>query len=86
MNRIKIWLDETMATRTSIKWILIYGFIIFGSIGLIIRSCIIPMRMLFTDSGIYLYDTRFFIPLFVAGMIYSAYELADEIRFLSGKE
>ena len=86
MNRIKIWLDETMAKRVSVKWILIYCIIMLGSIYVIFDACIHPMHLLMTSNDWYLYDARYFLPIFIAGIIYSAYQLADEIRFLKRKE
>ena len=86
MNKIKVWLDNTMARRLSIKWVLIYSAIILGSIGGIIRFCSVPYTMVFTKYGILVYNGVIFIPVFVIGIIYSAYQLADEIRFLKGEE
>ena len=86
MMNIRIWLDNTMAQRLSIKWATIYGMLMVACAGLIIRSCIMPYHMIFTKMGIYFINFKLFVPVLGIGLLYSAWQFADEIRFLKGKE
>ncbi len=86
MMNLKIWLDNTMAQRLSIKWATIYGMLMAACVGLIIRFCVIPYHMMFSNMGIYLIDLRLFVPVLGIGLLYSAWQFADEIRFLKGEE
>ena len=86
MTKLRIWLDSTMAQRLSIKWATIYGILMVVSIGFIIKSCVDPYHMVFTDMGIYLINYKSFVPVLMIGLLYFTWQFADEIRFLKGKE
>lgn len=86
MMNLRIWLDNTMAQRLSVKWMTIYGILMVACVGFIIRFCIRPYHMIFTDMGIYLIDFKWFVPVLLIGLLYSAWQFADEVRFLKGEE
>lgn len=78
MTRFKIWRDETMATRTSIRYIVIYSLVLIIATMFIVCSSI--------GASIVGWDYIYFgvMILSVGLIIKSAWNLADEIRYLKG--
>lgn len=86
LEKMKVNWDLSMGRRTSIFWSIIYAIIMIGSTGLIIHSCIIPYHCIFAFGMMIMVKKVCFLPIFVLAIIYSAYSLAGEVRYLKEEE
>lgn len=80
MKRIKVWRDNTMVVRSTIFWLIVHLIVMTVCSASIILCGIMPVINIYGQTVKLAYT----IPVCLVSALVSAWNFADELRFLKG--